>query len=109
MTGSSRATGVSAPVRPTWMSMSSRTVVGLLGRELVRDRPARRRDSEAEPRAAVEPVDLVDHAVDVVAAAARAARSICAIEGQQRLGPVGRASISGIDRKPQPCSRSRHP
>ena len=39
---------------------------GALGRELVRDRPARRARHEAEPLLPVEPVDLVDDAVDVV-------------------------------------------
>ena len=39
----------------------------LLGREFVRDRPARAARHEAEPILPVEPVDLVDHAVDVVA------------------------------------------
>ena len=37
-----------------------------LGREFVRDRPARRATNEAEPVLPVEPVELVDHAVDVV-------------------------------------------
>ena len=39
----------------------------LLGRELVRRRPARAARDEAEPLLQVEPVDLVDDAVDVVA------------------------------------------
>ena len=39
--------------------------LGLLGRELVGDRPARRLRDEAEPLLPVEPVDLVDDAVDV--------------------------------------------
>ena len=38
----------------------------LLGRELVRDRPARAAVAGAEPRLPVEPVKLVDDAVDVV-------------------------------------------
>ena len=38
----------------------------LLGGKLVRDRPARRARDEAEPLLPVEPVDLVDDAVDVV-------------------------------------------
>ena len=67
VTGSSLATGVSAPVRPTWISMSLQDRRRLLGRELVRDRPARRARDEAEPLLQVEPVDLVDDAVDVVA------------------------------------------
>ena len=39
----------------------------LLGREFVRNRPARAARNEAEAILPVEPVDLVDHAVDVVA------------------------------------------
>ena len=39
--------------------------LGLLGREFVRQRPARRARDLAEPALPVEPVDLVDHAVDV--------------------------------------------
>src|SRR5450432_4244730 len=39
---------------------------GALGRELVRDRPARRTRHEAEALLPVEAVDLVDHAVDIV-------------------------------------------
>ena len=46
--------------------------LGLLGRELVRDRPARRAADEAQPLLPVEPVDLVDDAVDVVGRARRA-------------------------------------
>ncbi len=38
----------------------------LLGGEFMRDRPARRARHEAEPLLPVEPVDLVDDAVDVV-------------------------------------------
>src|SRR5713101_7172705 len=39
---------------------------GALGREFVRDRPARRARHEAEALLPVEPIDLVDDAVDVV-------------------------------------------
>ena len=39
---------------------------GALGREFVRDRPARRARDEAEPLLPVDAVDLVDDAVDVV-------------------------------------------
>ena len=41
VTGCSLATGVSAPVRPTWISIASTTRRRPLGREFVRDRPAR--------------------------------------------------------------------
>ena len=39
---------------------------GALGRKLVRDRPARRTRDEAEAFLPIEPVHLVDHAVDVI-------------------------------------------
>ena len=64
-TGSSLATGVSLPVRPTWMSMSRSTRHLLLRRVLVRHRPARLARDEAEPLLQRARVDLVDHAVDV--------------------------------------------
>ena len=65
-TGSSLPTGVNEPVRPTWISISLQHGHGALGREFVRDRPARRARHEAEPLLPVEAVDLVDDAVDVV-------------------------------------------
>ena len=65
-TGFSRATGVSAPVRPTCTSIALDLGRRLLGRELVRDREARRARDEAEPLLGGERVHLVDHAVDVV-------------------------------------------
>ena len=77
VTGVSRATGVTAPVRPTWMSMAFRMVRACCGRELAGDRPARRAGDEAQALLPVQPVDLVDHAVDVEAEV-RARRSISA-------------------------------
>ena len=65
-TGSSRATGVSAPVRPTWNSTSRTVVVCFLRRVLVGDGPARCARDEAELALPVEPIDLVDDAVDLV-------------------------------------------
>ena len=41
-TGARRATGVIAPVRPTWTSIPSSCVTASLGRKLVRQRKARR-------------------------------------------------------------------
>ena len=64
-TGSSLATGVSLPVRPTWISMPFSRVSLLLRRVLVRHRPARLARDEAEPLLQRAAVDLVDHAVDV--------------------------------------------
>ena len=48
-TGASRATGVSAPVRPTWTSIASTVVVASSAGIFVRDRPARRARDEAQP------------------------------------------------------------
>ena len=50
---------------------------GALGREFVRDRPARRARDEAEPFLPVDAVDLVDDAVDVVVELRRAAPRSC--------------------------------
>jgi hypothetical protein len=63
-TGSSLATGVSLPVRPTWISMSQRGHL-LLRRVLVRHRPARLARHEAQALLQFDGVHLVDHAVDV--------------------------------------------
>ena len=49
---------------------------GLLGREFVRDGPARAARHEAQPLLQIEAVDLVDDAVDVVAEAWRASASM---------------------------------
>ena len=46
--------------------------LGALGGKLVRQRPARRLGDKAQPRLPVEPVDLVDHAVDVIGQLRRA-------------------------------------
>ncbi len=54
----------------------------LLGRKLVRDRPARRARHEAEPPLPVEPVDFINHAVDVVIEAA-APQLDLAVKGEQ--------------------------
>ena len=64
-TGSSRATGVMAPVRPTCTSMPTSSVCISSGGKLVRDRPARLARDEAELALQREVVDLVDDAVDV--------------------------------------------
>ena len=47
--GPELATGVSAPVRPTWISIVSQQRRRPLGRKLVRHRPAGRARDEAEP------------------------------------------------------------
>ncbi len=61
----------------------------LLGRELVRDRPARIARNEAEPLLPVEPVDLVDHAVDIVIER-RAPLLDLAMEGDEFLDAAAR-------------------
>ena len=66
-TGSRRAAGVSAPVRPTLMSMATIRVVRLLGGELVRDGPSRVVGRRAELPLLDEAIDLHDDAVGVVA------------------------------------------
>ena len=64
-TGSSLATGVSLPVRPTWISIALQPRHLLLRRVLVRHRPARLAGDEAQLLLQRDGVDLVDHAVDV--------------------------------------------
>ena len=64
-TGFSRPTGVSLPVRPTWMSIASSVVSAFSAGNLCASAPARRAGDLAEPLLPVEPVDLVDDAVDV--------------------------------------------
>ena len=65
-TGSSSATGVSTPVRPTWMVMSLSVVSCLLGEELVGGGPARGAGGEAELFAFGAVEDLDDGAVGAV-------------------------------------------
>ena len=66
-------------------------VVASCGRELVGDGPARRARDEAQPLLPVEPVDLVDDAVDVVAERRRACAADLAIEGQHLLDALAHA------------------
>ncbi len=65
VTGSSRATGVSLPVRPTWMSIASRVVWARSAGNLWGERPARRLADRSKAALPVEAIDLVDDAVDV--------------------------------------------
>ena len=71
----------------------------LLGREFVRDRPARRARDEAEPLLPVEPVDLVDDAVDVVVER-RALRLDLAMECSS-CSTERHILVSGLVLKPQ--------
>ena len=66
VTGSSTATGVSAPVRPTWMVMSRQPGLGLFGGEFMGQRPARCAADHAQALLPVAAVHLVDDAVDVI-------------------------------------------
>ena len=65
-TGSSLATGVSAPVLPTLNSTSRTIVVASCGRKLVRDRPARCARHEAQATLCRDVIDLVDDTIDLV-------------------------------------------
>ena len=69
-----RATGVSAPVRPTWMRMSCSTVVACSAGNFHAIAQRGVAADEAQPALQGEIVDLVDHAVDVVGAGRRARR-----------------------------------
>ena len=60
---------------------------GALGREFVRDRPARRARDEAEPLLPVDAVDLVDDAVDVVVELGALLLDL-AVEGDELLDGV---------------------
>ena len=68
-TGSSSATGVSVPVRPTCTVMSCSTRLRLLRREFVRLRPARRARGVAGPLALLEGVQLDHRAIRLEAEA----------------------------------------
>ena len=72
--------------------------LGLLGRKLVRDRPARGPADHAEPLLQVEPIDLVDHAVDVVAEPGARLGELCM--GRQRTVGVGAERAVIVDLEP---------
>ena len=69
----------------------------LLGRELVRDRPARRAADETEAVLQREVVDLVDHAVDVVVEVGALLRQLV-VERERVVQGLGDAGL-GIDRE----------
>ena len=69
----------------------------LLGRELVRGRPARRAADEAEAVLQREVVDLVDHAVDVVVEVGALLRQLV-VEFERVVQRLGDAGL-GIDRE----------
>ena len=73
---------------------------GQFGREFMRDGPARRGRAEPQPLLQVEPVDLVDHTVDVIAQR-RALFLDLAVEGNQLCRGVAAAG-EPIGLNPQP-------
>ena len=97
-TGSSLATGVSLPVRPTWISIALQARRLLLRRVLLRHRPARLARLEAEPLLQRAVVDLVDDAVDVERQRRRAAPRRPRGRRPARRRPRRRACI-GLDRQ----------
>ena len=100
-TGSSLATGVSLPVRPTWMSMRVQQRRLLLRRILLRHGPARLARLEAELVLQGPVVDLVDDAVDVVRQAVAHGRDR-GVEVDQPGRALAPAGASG-----SPAGRSR--
>ena len=97
-TGSSFAAGVSAPVRPTLKIDVVEQRHLLVGRELVRERPARRARHEAELLLVGAAIHLVDDAVDLVRQL-RAARADVAVVLETSLDSA-RPSASGQVRSP---------
>ena len=79
----------------------------LLGREFVRDRPARVARYEAEPLLPVDAVDLVDDAVDVVVER-RALRLDLTVKLQQRLERMATVA-SGLVLKPHEANHLTMP
>ena len=80
----------------------------LLGRKLVRDREARRARNKAEPLLPVEAVELVDHAVDIVAELG--ALLLDRIISREHLRDGFAGLEQRIDRKPdlaEPCHHAR--
>ena len=66
VTGSSRAIGVSAPVRPTWMSIALTMVVAFSAGNLCAMAQRGLRETKPSRCCQIETVDLVDDAVDIV-------------------------------------------
>ena len=95
--GSKMATGVSTPSLPTSIWIARIFVIGLLGLELVRHRPARLLVGRAEPALLVEVVDLDDHAVRLVGQIEALVRPAVAV-GDDLLHRVERADL-GVHRE----------
>ena len=96
-TGSRRATGVIAPVRPTCTSIAMQPRGHFFRREFVRDRPARLARPEPQRTLQLEAVDLVDDAVDLERQIAAPVADFRVERGQFR-GPVRDAAVA-VDRQ----------
>ena len=103
-TGLSFAAGVSAPVRPTLKITSSSKRHLFVGRELVRQRPARRARDEAELLLVGAAIYLVDHAIDLVRQLGRGARR-CRGSTRGNLRRQRLSSPSGQVRRPNGLSQ----
>ena len=66
VTGSRLATGVSAPVRPTWMVISLITVVACSAANLCAIAQRGARPTKAEPSLQIDAVDLQHDPIDIV-------------------------------------------
>ena len=80
----------------------------LLGREFVRGGPARRARHEAQPLLQIEPVHLVDHAVDVVSRGQGASTLDLAIGGEHLVVGLAEPASSGLTAKAPACEASQH-
>ena len=104
-TGASRATGVIAPVRPTWTSMPSTSVAISSAGNLCATAQRGSRVTKPSVRCSVEAVDLVDDAVDVERQAAAPLGD--ALVERDELGGAARDAALAIDRQPERLERSR--
>ena len=105
VTGSRRATGDRAPVRPTWMSIASSRVVARSAENLWASAQRGVVGAEAEAGLQVEAVELVDDAVDVVAEGGALGLDQ---RGSGRASPrsLSQSRISGLVGKPRAARRA---
>ena len=102
VTGSSSATGVSAPVRPTWIVDRRSDGLRLLGRELVGESPsAARGDTKPSRACQVEPVRPCRRRRRCRRRSAARSRRDLGVEGQHLVDRSRSARISGLTAKPQ--------
>jgi hypothetical protein len=104
-TGFSRATGVIAPVRPTWTSMPSTSVSASSAGNLWAMAKRGARETKPSRSCQREAVDLVHHAVDVVGQARARFSPIFGKKIEQTLAPRHTARARGTG-KPQAASLS---